>query len=257
MSIGIYKIISPSGKIYIGQSIEIENRWKYYKKIHYKKTKLYKSFQKYGYINHKFEIIEECSLELLNEREIFWKKYYLEQFNNSWNMVLFHELYDRGGGPKSESTKLKLSLKSKGKSKPIGFGESISKPVLQYDLEGNFIKEWPSITEAKKYYNGDIQACLLLKQKTASNYIWNYKIDNYPLKITLDLINGNKNKSKNQNWIKSKYKRIIQYDLDGNFIKEWESIKQITETLNIQQSGISNCCLGKTKTSNKFIWKYK
>jgi len=50
-----------------------------------------------------------------------------------------------------------------------------NKPILQYDLQMNFIKEWPSLTEAKKYTNGDIQACCSGKQKTAGKYIWKFK----------------------------------------------------------------------------------
>lgn len=49
--------------------------------------------------------------------------------------------------------------------------------VKQYDLNGNFIKEWESITNIKKYFNkpyncGDISACINGKQKTAFGYIW-------------------------------------------------------------------------------------
>jgi hypothetical protein len=48
-------------------------------------------------------------------------------------------------------------------------------PVLQYNLEGNFIKEWPSIKEAKLQHLGDIRSCCQDKQKTAGGYIWKYK----------------------------------------------------------------------------------
>ena len=50
-------ITSPLNKIYIGQSINIENRWKQYKRLGCKKQiKLYNSFIKYGVENHTFEI---------------------------------------------------------------------------------------------------------------------------------------------------------------------------------------------------------
>ena len=63
--IGIYKITSPSGKIYIGQSININKRQENYRFPSSLKfqIKLRRSFQKYGPENHKFEIIEECFLE--------------------------------------------------------------------------------------------------------------------------------------------------------------------------------------------------
>jgi len=50
-----------------------------------------------------------------------------------------------------------------------------NKPILQYNLEGNFIKEWPSTSSAKTYHNGDIIACLKNKQKTAGGFKWVYK----------------------------------------------------------------------------------
>lgn len=50
-----------------------------------------------------------------------------------------------------------------------------SSPILQYDLDGNFIKEWPSIKEAKKIYKGDIGPCCRGKQKTSAGYSWKYK----------------------------------------------------------------------------------
>ena len=116
--IGIYKITSPSNKVYIGQSINIETRKIDYTRFNnnlQKQPKIYNSLLKYGWDNHIHEIIEECEIEQLNERETYWKQYYLDQVNGNWNEVLFCELYDNGGGPKSESTKSKISESLKGK----------------------------------------------------------------------------------------------------------------------------------------------
>ena len=49
-------------------------------------------------------------------------------------------------------------------------------------------------------------------------------------------------------------KKVNQYDLQGNFIKQWEYIKLAKETLKI--GGISACCKGKKKTAGGYIWKY-
>jgi group I intron endonuclease len=74
---GIYKISSPTKKIYIGQSIDIERRFKEYKKLYCKpQRKLYFSLKKHGIENHIFEIIEECSENMLLERETYWKNHY-------------------------------------------------------------------------------------------------------------------------------------------------------------------------------------
>lgn len=76
--IGIYKITSPSGKIYIGQSRHCLYRWKYhYSKLHCKRQRhLYNSLLKYGFDNHVFEILERCALEELDDLEIKYIKQY-------------------------------------------------------------------------------------------------------------------------------------------------------------------------------------
>lgn len=54
-------------------------------------------------------------------------------------------------------------------------------------------------------------------------------------------------------WFKGVHVR--QYDLDGNFIKEYESYKQASEETGVFSSGISLCCLGKQKQSGGYKWK--
>lgn len=77
---GIYKITNPEGKIYIGKSKNIEGRFEAYKLLNCKKQpRLFQSLAKYGWVNHSFEIIEECSLNVLTERE----NYYIEYFNTT------------------------------------------------------------------------------------------------------------------------------------------------------------------------------
>lgn len=72
--IGIYKITSPKGKIYIGQSVDIEKRFRKYHSLGCKgQTKLYNSFLKHGVENHIFETLEECSLEQLTNREGYYQ----------------------------------------------------------------------------------------------------------------------------------------------------------------------------------------
>ena len=113
--IGIYKITSPTGKVYIGQSINIEKRFKNYKVLQNCKGqfKLYNSFLKYGINNHNFEIIEECNIDLLNERERYWQDYYKCIDINGLNLKLTNTL-DKSG-KLSEELKLKLSNSAKGK----------------------------------------------------------------------------------------------------------------------------------------------
>lgn len=123
--IGIYKITNPKGKIYIGQSTNIKERFRKYNKLSNKRqVKLFNSFQKYGINNHKFEIIEECNIEQLNEREIYWGNYYDVLSENGLNLRL-----GNGRGSCSEITKSKISksLKGQKKSKKHCLNLSISK----------------------------------------------------------------------------------------------------------------------------------
>jgi group I intron endonuclease len=77
MKIFIYRITSPSGRIYIGKSKNVKNRWADYKRLHCKsQTKLYNSFNKYGVENHIFEVIDEVPLEESNTSECYYISLY-------------------------------------------------------------------------------------------------------------------------------------------------------------------------------------
>lgn len=111
--VGIYKITSPSNKIYIGQSTNIEKRIIPYQRLYCKsQTKLYNSLKKYGWDNHKFEIIEECNESLLIERENYWKDYYKVLSTPSLCCRK-----DGKGGYLSQETKDLISKSSKGVSR--------------------------------------------------------------------------------------------------------------------------------------------
>ena len=53
------------------------------------------------------------------------------------------------------------------------------------------------------------------------------------------------------------YKPVVQYDLQGNFIKEWESLQHAALSLGKRNSNICECCKGKIKTAYGYIWKHK
>lgn len=52
-------------------------------------------------------------------------------------------------------------------------------------------------------------------------------------------------------------KPVIQYDLQGTYIKEWDSLNEIERILGFSHSLICNYCNGKRKTAYGFIWRYK
>lgn len=212
--IGIYKITSPSGKIYIGQSIDIDKRWKHYKK-HICSTreqpKLHNSFKKYGIKNHVFELVEECVLELLNERERYWQKFYDVLSENGLNCGYVKT--DTQKYVHSEETKKKISKKMSqvrqkdkgvprdkktikkmksnhanyiGKNNP-NYGKKCSKkaihktkkvnskPLQQYDLENNLVKIWNSIRDVEIFYNkhkGFISKILKKNPPLFNGYLW-------------------------------------------------------------------------------------
>jgi hypothetical protein len=75
MTCGIYKITSPSGNCYVGQSVNIEKRWMAHR-YSVKKERHNRAFtnavKKYGIDSFVFEILEECSVDELTDREQFW-----------------------------------------------------------------------------------------------------------------------------------------------------------------------------------------
>ena len=87
--IGIYKITSPAGKIYIGQSIDIQRRFNEYKNNRgcSVATRLYHSLKKYGFENHTTEILIECDVSELNDKEIYFIEKY-QSFNTEHGMNL-------------------------------------------------------------------------------------------------------------------------------------------------------------------------
>lgn len=198
--IGIYKITSPSGKIYIGQSVNIEERKKSYENLWCEKqSKIYLSIKKYGWDLHVFEIQELLSREELDKREIHWISFY-NSVEKGLNLTTGGKYYKASkeklekqsikkgikhanhGKVASEETKLKMSNAQKGKKKPIGSDRSLctgkATSVLQYDLSNNFIKEYKSISKAAKdtgVSTSGLVNALRKNQDIYRGYKWKYK----------------------------------------------------------------------------------
>lgn len=164
--IGIYKITDPEGKIYVGLSKNIELRWKQHANLRFGgNNKLRGSFIKYGSSNHVFSIIEELTNDdkLLRKQERYWIRYY-----NSFNDGLNENGGGSGPGSHTTESKQKISSALKNKPKPSDFGEKRIKwqstdgfkeklknaprcPVLMYDLDENYIKEFPNQQQAADF----------------------------------------------------------------------------------------------------------
>lgn len=105
--IGIYKITNKvNRKCYIGQSINIKQRWKNHKKDAFWKGgpdyeyPLYRAIRKHGIESFSFEIIEECDVGQLNEKEIYYIAFYQS------NKREFGYNQNKGGQLNSHSCKL-------------------------------------------------------------------------------------------------------------------------------------------------------
>lgn len=103
---GIYKITSPTGRIYIGQSVNVWKRMAQYKNGACKgQPRLYYSIKKHGWDNHKVEVLVECESCELNKLE----EYYISVFN-SFNSKTGLNLQSGGNRFEvSDETKRKLS----------------------------------------------------------------------------------------------------------------------------------------------------
>jgi hypothetical protein len=113
--------------------------------------------------------------------------------------------------------------------------------VYQYNLEGDFIKEYDSLTAAHNDTFIDVTAICgncNNRASTAGGYRWSY-----------DKVEKLGKLKKNY-----KYAPVLQYTLDEEFVKEWDSKKEAEKTLGI--SNISRACT-KNLTAGGFKWKRK
>tara|TARA_R110000868_G_scaffold145781_1_gene366186 strand:- start:563 stop:1252 length:690 start_codon:yes stop_codon:yes gene_type:complete len=172
-----------------------------------------------------------------------WKPietYWIEQFKQ-WGFNVLN-INNGGGGPEKHSDVTKQKMRE-AHSKIKYSKKNNSKSILQYDLNGNLIKEWSSIIEAKKAGFGGVDMCVIGETKTAGGFLWRHKIN--PLPKIYKLPNH------------KSCKPIHQYSKSGEFIKTWNSIKEACSYLNMDPGTITNVCSGgRQKTAYGYIWKY-
>lgn len=237
--IGIYKITSPSNKVYIGQSVNVKKRWCSYDE-RTAGPHLIRSFNKYGFDNHIFEVIEECSIEHLNERETYWKQCELDKVNSDFSKVLFCDLHDNGAGPRSEQTKIRIGKANKGKKrteeckqkisnfqkgrpKPEGYGEKVSK-ALKGKIRSDETKQ--RLSDAKKGIPN-------LKNRRPKPEGFGEMLPGKPPKSVC---------------------RISP--IDNNIVETYPSMKLASELTGIDGGAISQCCTGRLKTAGKWKWSF-
>lgn len=196
---GIYKITNKvNNKIYIGsvctsstsnKKNNFRRRWQfhmnYLRKGKHSNPHLQYSFNKHGEDSFIFEIIEviedKYNVSLILDRE----QYYLDLYKPYISDIGYNKLKTsinlKINTKTKESTKEKLSKFFTGKPRPVWMKLQYGKPILQFSLDGEFIQEWYSATEAARVLNlhrQGIKDMLHGKNKTSGGFIWKYKNKN-------------------------------------------------------------------------------
>lgn len=156
----------------------------------------------------------------------------------------------------------------------IGGGKFRICPICQYDLTGTLLNCWDSIQAVETtlgFNNSKITAAAKggYGRRTAYGYVWRYSnedFNKYPIKpqynITKEhrkILSNNMKGEKNPQFGKTgknsiNFSSVNQYDLNGNFIKTWDTINEAETTLKI--NNISACCRNVRKKAGNYKWKY-
>lgn len=231
---GIYKI-KINDKEYIGSSCNIGHRlkhhlWSLENLKHHNRT-MQNLYNKYGKNEIYFAVIEECSDEILIEREA----YYIHTLNPYINHILDPQKIVRDQVYKNRiSSGLKDAYAN-------GLKPHNLKAVHKYSLDnGEYLESFESLTAAANSVNlksvNSIKAVCNGEQTSAGGFVWSYN------KVDLVFFRDKK----------YKLEPVLQYTIDGIFIKKWKSIKQASKEL-----GISNInrAMSKNLTAGGYRWK--
>lgn len=237
----IYKLVSPNGKIYIGQTINNKQRKYNYSKDSFKsQIKLWNSCKKHNWNpSDKYEIIEEClcgpNKEYLNEREKYWIEHY-----NSFKAGLNCNEGGHGnvGYKHSKESKVKMSKSALKTSKERS--DRLSK-IQTGTKKSDEFKEKVSkkLTGIKRSDEFKVKISEIAKKRVVTEETKN--------KISLT------KKGK----VSKKRKEIYQLGLKGDIIKLWLYAGEAEKELKITRGKISAVCLGNRNTTGGFKWKYK
>lgn len=267
---GIYSFVNKqNGKRYIGQSINIFDRQAQHKYRYYNLSDsgynmpIHLAFRKYGWDSFDFEIIEECSILELDEKE----RYYIEKYNtispNGYNLLI--------GGQQNRVDIIKHTcpICGKTKSSPAEMCLNCRKDKRQDDalllleeIDINFIKEILDTSfeaVAKKYGyvcgNSIVKKLKALNIPHKKNDLFKYYEQYTGVPHPIIIAKENAEKLRLQNKFKSLPSPVDQYDLSNNFIQTYPSAYEAARQCNLRSGHISENISGKRKRVGGFIWK--
>lgn len=240
--IGIYMIHNKiNNKVYIGQTVDIDNRWMQHRSRlrcqNHENKHLQAAYNLYGEDAFEYVLLEECERNELNEKEIFYIQYY-DSYKTGYNQDL------GGQGCKGYKHSEDEILKMRQVQNP--------KAVLRLDSNLSIIDEWVSCSHAAKtlgFSARGIKACCNRenRQKTIGGFYWVYKEEYENNIIDWDYyLNINK----------SSAKRVSQFDMHMNLVKIWDSIYQSQVVGGYLTSEVSAVCNYRKRSYQGFIWRF-
>lgn len=238
----IYKITSPTDRVYIGKTTNFKKRKQSYSRVGKNQTLIYSSIKKYGVENHKFEVIDEFDgdANYCDGKEIFWIRSFMS-YNKKWSVSDIK--YDKG-----------LNCTHGGDTGPIGN----NKP--KYSLRGRPLSEETKrkLSEFRKeaYKNG-------LPHPTKGKKLSEERKKQIGLsKIGKRYNLGTRWTQEQKDRLASKKdsKAILQFDLEGNLVAEYRGVREASKKLGIARNVINHSARGLLKridSRRKYIFKYK
>lgn len=188
-----------NGKVYIGQTVRPEIRYKRHLDDAFKNDSQYhfhRALRKYGTDAFTYEVIETVPVAELDEKEVYWIAYY-DSYRNGYNSTEGGE--GNRGKVWTEEEKKAHSIRMteinrqlfkgkpsphKGKKLKPHSKESLeqrSKKVYQYSLDGELLKIWDSTAECGRngHNQGHVARCCRGEAKKHHNCFWSYKPLNF------------------------------------------------------------------------------